>query len=103
MMKNVPYNYTRQQLLEVVDAAGFQKDYNIVSLPIDLLTEEGLGYAFINFTTHEQAQHFKHHFHDFKDWQVPFDKACETSWSDNLKGYDAIVERYRNSPVMHES
>merc|ERR1712048_1153697 len=63
----------------------------------------GLGYAFINFTTHEQAEKFRQHFHGFKDWQAPCDKACETSWSDSLKVYDSIVERYRNSPVMHES
>jgi RNA recognition motif-containing protein len=103
MMKNVPNNITREELLEVVNAAGFQKDYDIVSLPIDLLTYVGLGYAFINFTTHEQAEKFKQHFHGFEGWQAACDKACETSWSDNLKVYDSIVERYRNSPVMHES
>lgn len=103
MMKNVPKNITREELLEVVDAAGFQKDYDIISLPIDLLTDVGLGYAFINFRTHEQAEKFKLHFHGFMDWETPCDKACETSWSENLKVYDSIVERYRNSPVMHES
>merc|ERR1712226_932466 len=89
--------------LEVVDAAGFQKDYDVVTLPMDLLTEKLLGYAFINFKTHEQAERFKEHFHDFKDQHWPCDEACETLWSDNLQGKEAFVERYRNSPVMHGS
>merc|ERR1712151_857632 len=103
IMRNIPIDYTREQLLEVVDAAGFQNDYDIVSMPIDLLTETGHGFASINFTTHEQAEKFKGHFDDFKEWQAPYDKAGETSWSDVLNGYVAIVERYRNSPLMHES
>jgi len=102
-MQNIPSEYTRDLLLEIVDAAGFQKDYDVVTLPMDFLTGEVLGYAFLNFKTHEEAAVFKDHFHDFMGWQVPCDKACETSWSDTLQGYNAFVERYRNSPVMHES
>jgi len=96
-------NHGHLALLEIVDAAGFQKDYDVVSLPVDLKTEELLGFAFINFTTHEQAEKFKAQFNGFSDWQVPCDNVCEVKWSDNLHGCDAHVERYRNSPVMHES
>lgn len=103
MMQNIPSEYTRDLLLEIVDAAGFQKAYDVVTLPMDFLTGELLGYAFLNFKTHEEAAVFKDHFRDFMGWQVPCDKACETSWSDTLQGYNAFVERYRNSPVMHES
>lgn len=102
-MKSIPDNYTREQLLEIVDTAGFQKDYDVVSVPIDLKTEELLGMAFINFTSHERAVSFKEQFGGFSDWQVPCDKVCEVRWSDNLHGCDAHIERYRNSPVMHES
>merc|ERR1712151_709939 len=83
MMKNIPGSYTREQLLEIVDAAGFQQDYDVVSLPIDLKTEELLGMAFINFTTHEQAEKFKAQFNGFSDWQVPCDNVCKVKWSDN--------------------
>jgi hypothetical protein len=103
MMRNIPSDCTREQLLEVIDAAGFRKDYDAVSLPFDILKEVCSGYAFVNFTTHKRAEQFKVHFHGFQDWQAPCDKMCETSWSDSMKGYDAFVERFRNSPVMHES
>jgi hypothetical protein len=102
-MRNIPNNYTREQLVEDMDAAGFRKDYDVVTLPFDILREVCSGYAFINFTTHKQAEKFKEHFHAFHGWQVPCDKLCETSWSDSMKGYDAFIERFRNSPVMHES
>merc|ERR1712050_714019 len=59
--------------------------------------------AFINFTSHERAVRFKEQFNGFSDWQMPCDKVCEVLWSDNLHGCDAHIERYRNSPVMHES
>merc|ERR1712187_1066011 len=52
---------------------------------------------------HEQAEKFKAQFSGFSDWQVPSDKVCEVLWSDNLHGCEAHIERYRNSPVMHES
>merc|ERR1712187_330428 len=103
MMKNVPTDLTRDQLLELMNKNGFEKEYDVVSLPIDLKDEVGLGYAFVNFTTHEQAEKFKEHFHDFKDWPVPSDKVCEAEWSETMQGYDIHIERYRNSPVMHES
>merc|ERR1719401_3231054 len=103
MMKNIPDNYTRDLLLDIMDAAGFQADYDVVSLPIDLKTEKLLGNAFVNFTTHEQAEKFKKHFHGFNAWQVPYDKVCEVLWGDTLHGCNAHIERYRNSPVMHES
>merc|ERR1712176_159559 len=77
VMKTVPDNYTRELLLEIVNAAGFQADYDVVSLPMDLRTEKLLGYAFINFTTHEQAEQFKKHFHGFNRWQVACDNVCE--------------------------
>jgi len=103
MMKDIPVDYTRDQLLEIMDSAGFQKEYTVVYLPTELKGEEVLGYAFITFTTHEQAEKFKAHFHNFTDWQVPSDEVCEVFWSDGLQGYDATIERCRNSPVMHES
>merc|ERR1740138_142676 len=103
MFKNLPEDYTREQVLELLNSAGFQSCYDIVSLPIDLKSEAPLGYAFINFATHEQAEQVKERFHGFKDWPEPSDKVCEALWSDNLQGYDAHIDRYRNSPVMHES
>merc|ERR1712048_850304 len=103
MFRNLPEDYTREKVLGLLNSAGFQNCYDIVSLPIDLMSEALLGCVFINFTTHEQAFKVIERFHGFKAWPEPSDKVFEALWSENLQGYDAHIERYRNSPVMHES
>jgi RNA recognition motif-containing protein len=87
---------------KVVASLGFADLYDVLRVPTNRPTSN-LGYAFINFKTNEQAERFKEYFNGFKDWQMPCDKVCETSWSDNLQGRSAFVERYRDSPMMHES
>merc|ERR1719379_690789 len=103
MMRNIPPEYTRTKLLELVDSAGFTATYDLVYLPIEFRSETNLGYAFINFTKHEDADKFKEKFQGFKDWYVTSDKVCEVGWSDVIQGTADHIERYRNSPVMHES
>jgi len=103
MMRNIPNNHTREQLITLVNDGGFQGRYDLLYLPFDLKKKVGLGYAFINFLSHEDAEAFAQHFRGFKDWQMHSDKVCEVTWSDALQGLDANVERYRDCPVMHES
>merc|ERR1719284_1518106 len=55
MMRNIPPEYNRTKLLELVDSAGFAATYNLVYLPIDFRSEVNLGYCFINFVKHEEA------------------------------------------------
>jgi len=103
MMRNIPNNYSRQQLLDLINDQGFVNCYDLAYLPIDFKTEVGLGYAFINFVSSEDAERFRQYFHGFSSWSVHSSKICEVSWSDVLQGVADNIERYRNSPVMHES
>lgn len=103
MMRNIPNNYTRELLISLLNAQGFKGGYDLVYLPIDFQTEVGLGYAFINLVSPEEADRFRSHFQGFSEWDVVSQKTCEVSWSDALQGVDAHIDRYRNSPVMHES
>mmetsp|Transcript_70874 Transcript_70874/g.196901 ORF Transcript_70874/g.196901 Transcript_70874/m.196901 type:complete len:348 (-) Transcript_70874:140-1183(-) len=103
MMRNIPNNYTRELLLELINEHGFENCYDLVYLPVDFKSEVGLGYAFINLTTSQEAERFRWHFQGFRNWSVLSEKVCEVSWSDVLQGIGSHVERYRNSPVMHES
>jgi hypothetical protein len=103
MMRNIPNNYTRELLLNLIDDYGFRGCYDLVYLPVDFKTEFGLGYSFINFTDSESAERFRIVFEGFRDWSVLSEKVCEVLWSEALQGVADHVERYRNSPVMHET
>merc|ERR1740121_2467791 len=66
-------------------------------------TKASFGYAFVNIVTPEHAYRFCEQFQGFSRWGVPTDKVCDVSWSNIHQGLAAHIERYRNSPVMHES
>lgn len=103
IMRNIPNNYTRDMLLELLDSEGFACKYSFVYLPIDFNTQAGLGYAFIDLVSPEWAQAFWSHFDGFRGWLLPSEKVCCLNWSCPLQGLEAHIERYRNSPVMHPS
>jgi len=102
MIRNMPNNYTRDMLLELVDEMGFAGTYDFAYLPIDFQSQVGLGYAFINFSTVADAQLCFERFEGFSNWKVPSEKVCTVTWSSPTQGLEAHMERYRNSPVMHQ-
>lgn len=102
MLRNVPNDYTRTMLLELLDK-DYLGQYNFVYLPIDFKSGSSLGYAFVNFASSEQARRFKVELQGFADWAVASSKVCSVSWSSPFQGLAAHLERFRNSPVMHET
>lgn len=103
MLRNLPNNYSRSMLLNLMDSEGFEKLYDFIYLPIDFKTKASLGYAFVNLTDNESANRFRLRFDGFSEWILPTRKVCGVSWSGPHQGLDAHIERYRNSPVMHEA
>lgn len=89
-------------LLELLDSEGFVGMYNFVYLPVDFQRWVGLGYAFINLVTHEVADRARAHFDGFDAWVVESNQVSLACFGDTLQGLTELVERYRNSPVMHE-
>lgn len=103
MFRNLPNDYTRAALLELLDLQGFQTNYSFVYLPTDFKSFAGFGYAFVSFVNHAAAVQAKRHFQGFRDWRVRSQKVCDVDWSGAVQGLAAHTERYRNSPVMHKS
>jgi len=101
MLRNLPNNYTREMLLELIDGRGFTGQFDFLYLPIDFQTYACLGYAFVNLISPAVSQRFWRAFDGFKGWSLPSKKVCYVSWSGPHQGLDAHIERYRNSPVMH--
>lgn len=102
MLRNIPNDYTRSMLLEMLDREGFAAKYDFVYLPIDFHRFASLGYAFVNCVTGADAENMKEHFQGFIQWKVSSQKVCDVCWGDPLQGLLAHIDRYRNSPVMHE-
>lgn len=103
MLRNLPNNYTRELLLDLLQREGFGGTFDFVYLPIDFKSQAGLGYAFVNFTTPADATRCWPVFEGFTNWSMPSSKVCSVTWGNPLQGLSAHVERYRDSPVMHQS
>jgi len=103
MMRNIPLEYTREDVLELIDDQGFQGSYELFYLPIVFQSQLNHGYAFILFTEEESYERFREHFSGFSDWKVPSDRICEVSFSDKFSDLEDRIDYYRNSPIMHES
>lgn len=103
MFRNLPNNYNRSSLMQMLDSGGFKGTYNLLYLPTDFRNFAGFGYAFVNFCHHEDAKKAKASFQGFSKWRVPSKKVCDVVWGGVVQGLQAHTERYRNSPVMHES
>jgi hypothetical protein len=103
MLRNMPNNYSRTMLVELLDAEGFAGQYDFLYLPMDFQSRASLGYAFINFTSSDTAEAFWRVFDGYSNWAIPSRKMSGVSWSGPHQGLEAHIERYRNSPVMAES
>jgi len=101
MLRNLPNNYTRHMLLTMLDREGFARKYDFVYLPIDFKTRASLGYAFINLVTPNLVARFWKTFDGYSNWILPSRKVCFVTWCGPNQGYEAHVQRYRHSPVMH--
>mmetsp|Transcript_22066 Transcript_22066/g.63132 ORF Transcript_22066/g.63132 Transcript_22066/m.63132 type:complete len:245 (-) Transcript_22066:178-912(-) len=103
MMRNLPNNFSRDDLLHLIDSRGFSGRYDFIYCPIDFRTHASLGYAFINCVSPQDAVAFRAAFDGFSLWGTPISKVCNVVWSAPHQGLECHIARYRNSPLMHES
>jgi len=103
IFRNVPNDFTRDMLLQLFDDEGFAGKYDFVYLPIDFKSNAGFGYAFVNLVDGLVANSFRNRFNGFGNWSMPSQKVAEVAWSNPSQGLEVHVDRYRNSPIMHNS
>lgn len=87
-------------ICEVMNSQGFHGCYDFVYLPVDFVSWQAFGYAFVNMRTHQDALCIMEVMEGFSNWARQGGKTCEVVWSDPHQGLAANVERYRNSPIM---
>jgi len=101
MFRNLPKSHLRTNLLCILDEEGFKGTYCFIYVPTDFKSFSGFGYAFVAFHSHKDAVRAMVHFQGYT-WEEPGVQSCDVAWSGAVQGREQHVERYRNSPVMHE-
>jgi len=103
MLRGLPETYTRSNMIKLLASEGFFGRFNFVYLPVDFKRCQNLGYALINMVSATEALRLRKRFEGFSNWDVAGGSVCVAAWCSPQQGLQAHVERYRNSPVMHES
>lgn len=98
MVRNLPSDLSQPALVEHFLWAGYKGLFDFVYMPMNLREQGNFGYAFINFISPVIAVQVM--------MQLQSDDPSSSDrWTSNwssCQGLDANVERYRNSPLMHE-
>jgi len=101
MVRNLPEGLSRKLLEGIFNRQGFEGLYDFVYVPADLYTQTAFEYCFVNLVSAGAAEMFFWHFQGFQGWPVASGKTAAVHWSTCLQGLPALIERYRNSPLMH--
>jgi len=102
MLRNLPSSFTQERLLDVLDTRGLLNCCDFVYLPVDFQSGAGLGYAFVNMSSCDDAKRAMVDLVGFNSWgDVACKKVLDVCWSDPHQGLDMLIDRYRNSRVMH--
>jgi len=102
VLQNLPDGFTRDMLLSLLDDAGFKGRYDFAYLPVAFSTMSCLNHCFVNMVLPADAEALMEKLTG-QEWPNCRDKVCGVAWNHAQQGLAALVERYRNSPVMHES
>ena len=103
MLRNLPNKLTQGMLLDILASRCSSCEFDFVYLPIDFRNRCNLGYAFVNFITPEAARLVFKLLGGFDAWVFNSQKVVDVCWASPHQGLQAHVERYRNSPVMHDT
>jgi hypothetical protein len=93
MLQNIPVNYTRRKLLELINAEGFETCYDFLYFPVDCHRIENtcnFGYAVLNLVSNDEADRFSSHFSGFCGWGSSARKAGKTGWGEPLQPVDEV-------------
>jgi hypothetical protein len=103
VLKSLPAGCSREDLRCNLDEAGFAGCYNFIYLPAHFKSWTLSQYSFVNFVTAADALRA---ITELNGAQWPGSKEGDpvvAVWSEVHQGLDAHIERYRNSPLMHNA
>lgn len=95
MVRNIPTYLSQTDFVRELIARGYRGLFTFVYMPMNLRSDGSFGYAFVDLTNATVAVQLMKQLQLLEDgWQA--------IWS-STQGMTANVERYRNSPLMHET
>jgi hypothetical protein len=100
MVRNLPSTLTQMELVEELIARGYRGLFDFVYMPMNFRSDgngSNFHYAFVNFTSTAVAVQLMN---QLKSFELD-EQEWRSVWS-TCQGLDANIERYRNSPLMHE-
>merc|ERR1740139_442392 len=103
ILRNLPGDYSRAMLLDLLEKKGFGSSITFLYMPVDFRKKTVLGYAFVDQASAETVPVFWKTFDGFSDWETSSENVCAVNWSEPHQGLQANIERYRNSAVMHDN
>jgi hypothetical protein len=89
--------------VDILCTNGFTGAFDFVYLPHDFQSNASLGYAVVNLTNPDAARHFWSTFDGFTNWGTSSSATGAVCWCSLMQGYEAHVEKFRNSQVMHHA
>jgi RNA recognition motif-containing protein len=99
MIRHIPCKYAQEQLMQEVLEFTSNFDYFYLPPARTAKVEKNLGYAFVNFTSQQEAEEFIEAFQGYQFKAFPNSlKRAQVNLAE-LQGVEANVESYWNSKV----
>lgn len=100
MIKNIPNKFTINMLIDFLNQTHFGR-YDFLYLRMDFKNKCNVGYAFVNFVSVKDVQSFYKRISG-KGWKnFTSSKIAELTYA-SIQGIDKLIEKFRNSSIMHE-
>jgi hypothetical protein len=106
IVRHVPREISREGVLQAIADRKLVAELDFLYCPLDYVTKKGFGYVLLNFASLEAARRFRVAFHgaeasclDSNAGSSPLEVVAVQG--EHRQGLQASIDRYRNSPVMH--
>mmetsp|Transcript_17093 Transcript_17093/g.43980 ORF Transcript_17093/g.43980 Transcript_17093/m.43980 type:complete len:463 (+) Transcript_17093:143-1531(+) len=99
VLRNLPAELERDDLLEVLDREEFSGFYDFVVLPSDAPSASGHRVAVVNLTHHKYGLSLAARLHGKAAWGEGIGDGvtkCEAHWYNTAQGLDALLQRYQD-------
>jgi len=100
MVRNLPVELSQQDFVQYFIDRGYGGLFDFVYMPMNLRKKGNFGYAFINLSSHALAVEVMMQSPPLESDQQG--ESWMSAWS-TCQGVLANIERYRNSPLMHDT